>query len=276
MDAGTVLALAQKELRDARRNRWFLLYGAAFAGLALLLAWTALAGAGAYGAAGFARTAASLINLALLVVPLMGLTLGALALAGERERGTLLYLMAQPVTALEVVVGKYLGLAAALTAALALGFGLSGAVLAWQGGVAGVASFLALAGLTLLLGLAALGLGFLLSAAVRRGATAVGLALLLWLLLAFLSDLGVMGTALVLRLGVEELLAAALVNPLQVFKMAATLATRSSLEVLGAAGVYAVRTYGDALMALLLALLAAWALAPLALAWLVCRRQGAV
>jgi Cu-processing system permease protein len=71
-----------------------------------------------------------------------------------------------------------------------------------------------------------------------------------------------MGTALVLRVGIGELLTLALLNPLQVFKMAAILALRSSLEILGPAGIYALRTYGARLMPLLLTLLLAWTIVP--------------
>ena len=43
IDIDNVLILTQKEIKDARRNRWFLLYALAFAGLAIALAWLALA-----------------------------------------------------------------------------------------------------------------------------------------------------------------------------------------------------------------------------------------
>src|SRR5690606_39909351 len=60
---------------------------------------------------GFGRTAAGLINLVLFLAPLMGLTLGAQAISGEREQGTLAYLLAQPVSLVEIFVAKFLGLA---------------------------------------------------------------------------------------------------------------------------------------------------------------------
>ncbi len=276
MDLMNVWALTHKELRDAHRNRWFVLYSAAFAALALALAGLGLSGAGEYGFAGLGRTGASLINLVLLIVPLMGLSLGALSLAGERERGTLLYLLAQPVTRLEVLMGKYLGLALALLAALTLGFGLSGLWIAWRGGASQAREYLALVILSYLLALASLSLGFLLSSLVRKGATAIGLALFAWLTLVFFGDLGLMGTALTLRLKAGDLLALALLNPLQVFKMAAILAIRSSLEVLGPAGLYALRAYGARLMPLLLMILAAWIVVPVSLAYLVFQRRGAL
>jgi Cu-processing system permease protein len=274
IDASNVLTLAQKELRDAGRNRWFILYTVAFAGLSLMLAWLALSGVGTYGLAGFGRTGASLINLVLLIIPLMGLTLGALSLAGERERGTLLYMLTQPVAQSELLLGKFLGLALAILAALLLGFGLSGLLIAWQGGTTQASDYLLLVLLAFALALASLSLGFFISAASRRSATAVGIALFLWLLLVFFGDLGLMGTAIVLRIDIDQLFALALLNPLQLFKMAAILAIRSNLEVLGPAGTYAVRTYGSQLLTLLIGILALWTILPLSLTYLVFKKRG--
>jgi Cu-processing system permease protein len=262
IDLQNVLILAQKELRDAQRNRWFLLYALAFAGLSLALAWFGLRSAGTYGVAGFGRTSASLINLILLIVPLMGLTLGAMALAGEREQGTLLYLLAQPVNQAELLLGKTIGLSLALIATLTLGFGLTALLIAANGGGAEIGIYLSLLGLASLLAVASLSLGLLISALTARGATAVGLALFLWLMLVFFGDLGLMGTALVLQLDVDQLFLLALANPLQLFKIAAVYSLRHNLEVLGPAGIYALRTYGGGLLFLLVALLAAWAVLP--------------
>ena len=274
MDFENVLILIQKELRDALRNRWFLLYAVAFTVLSLSLAWFSVSGAGSYGVAGFGRTTAGLINLILLIVPLMGLTLGALSLAGEREKGTLIYLLAQPVSGGELLLGKFVGLALALTAALVIGFGLTGVLMALSNGGGDFMIYLTLLALSVLLGIASLSLGFLISAAVRRAATAVGLALFLWLALVYFGDLGLMGTAVVMQFDIRQLLGLALVNPLQVFKIAAVLDLRDNLEVLGPAGIYAFRTYGAALWPLLVALLMAWIVAPFALATQVFKKRG--
>lgn len=271
-----VVTLAGKELRDAGRNRWFLLYAVGLAVLALAFAGLGASGLGELGLAGFGRTTASLINLIMLVVPLMGLTLGALAVATERERGTLLYLLAQPITVLELYAGKLLGLGLAVLAALLVGFGVSGVVVALRVGRADAGGYVALVGLAFLLALACLSVGLLLSTLARRSSAAVGLAVFAWLGLVFLGDLGVMGTSLVLRLSVPELTGLALVNPLQVFKVAAVLVSRGSLEVLGPAGLYLVRAYGAALLPLLIGLLVAWTVVPALAGYLVLRRRGAL
>jgi Cu-processing system permease protein len=273
MQLHTIAIIAQKELRDALRNRWLWLYTAAFAGLALALSSVGMAGAGYGGFAGFGRTAASLINAVLLFVPLIGLSVGAGTIAHERERGTLTYLLAQPVTRAEVIAGKYLGAALAMGVALSLGFGVAGIALATRG-AANPAVYLRLVGLALLLALAALSLGMLISTLSRRAAMATGAAMVLWLMLVFLGDLALMGAALALRLNVQTLLGLTLLNPLQVFKVAAIYGLQSSLETLGPAGLFAVRTLGAWLTPILIGWLTLWIIAPLLATAAVFVRRG--
>lgn len=276
LDFNNIITITLKELQDARRNQWYLIYVLVFAGLSLALAWLGMTGLGDYGLAGFGRTAASIINIVLLVVPLMGLTLGAISLAGERERSTLLYLLAQPVTQLEVLLGKYLGLAIALFSALVLGFGISGILITIQGGSAEINIYLLMVLLAFLLGLVSLSIGFLISSMVRKGSTAISIALFIWLLLLVFGDLGLMGTSIVLKMGVDQLFTLTMLNPMQIFKIAAILNIRGSLEVLGPAGIYALRTYGSQLLPGLIAVLAAWTLVPMSLAYIAFRRSGAL
>lgn len=268
MNTTTVWTLAEKELRDALHNRWFVLYTVAFIGLSLAFSYLSLAGAGIVGFAGFGRTAASLINLVLLIVPLMALTIGAQSLAGEQERSTLAYLLAQPVNRIEVFVGKYLGLSLSLLASLTLGFGISGVVMALNGGGANnPAAYIRLVWQTFLLSLTMLSIGFLVSALSKRAGVAVGIALFLWLAFVFLGDLGLMGTAITMQAPIETLFWSSLANPLQVFKLAAILNINASLDILGPAGIYAMQEYGSSLRSILLTVLAAWVAFPALVAY---------
>lgn len=276
MDRIIVTTIARKEVRDSLRNRWFLLYTVAFAVLALSVSWISLAGTGTYGFAGYGRTAAGLVNLVLLVVPLMALTLGAASVAGDAERGTLAYVLAQPVSRAEVLMGKYLGLAVALSASISLGFAACAAILAGGGAGVGIGSFATLVGMTVVLALAMLSVGFLISVIARRASVAMGAALIVWLALAFLSDLGLMGGTIAFRLHVQELFYAALAHPLQVFKMAVLGSVHASLDVLGPAGLFATQAHGRALPLLFAGALAAWIILPLAAAVVVFLRRSEV
>jgi Cu-processing system permease protein len=130
--------------------------------------------------------------------------------------------------------------------------------------------------LAFMLALVSLSIGFLISSMVRKGSTAISIALFIWLLLLIFGDLGLMGTSMVLKLGVGQLFTLTLLNPMQIFKIAAILNIRGSLEVLGPAGIYALRTYGSQLLPGLIAVLAAWTLVPMSLAYISFRRSGAL
>lgn len=274
MSARPVCLLMEKELRDARRSRWFVLLSAVFAGLALALAVLGTSGLGSVGGAGFGRTAASLLNLVVLVVPLMGLLMGALSVAPEREQGTLTAILAQPVLLGEVFLGKFLGLAAALLGTVLAGFGLAALVIARREGLPQVGAYLALVGYTFLLGLGFLSVGFLISALARRSSTAVGAALFAWLTAEFLSDLGLIGTAVALRLSPRALLWLSLANPAQVFKLIVLQGIRRNLEALGPGGVYATEVLGGWLVPCLAAILVLWAALPLTASVLLLRNRG--
>lgn len=274
MNWRAVRVIAGRAFREVQRTRWFLFIAATFTVLALALSFLGLAGLGTFGVTGFGRTTASLVNVVLLVVPLMGLLVGAMSLASEKEHGTLLTLLAQPVTTTEVFVGTFVGLAVAVGLALLAGFGLSAAVIVRYSHGAQLGAYLALAGLTLLLGLTHLGFGLCLSAVTRRASTALGLALLLWFVVVFLSDLGLMGTAMVLQLKPAQVFWLSVGSPAQAFKIAVVQALQGDLELLGASGLYASSVLGPALVPALIGVLVVWLIGPLMLALSLFRRRA--
>ncbi|MCM8746426.1 ABC transporter permease subunit [Thermomicrobium sp. CFH 73360] len=259
MAGNTVLVLAQKELRDALRNRWFLADAVALLVLSSALSLLVFLTGATSPVSGFGRTAASLVNLMLLLVPLMGLTLGALALASDRERSALEFWLAQPVGTGAYFLSKALGIGLALAAAVTLGFGASAVFLLFVGATDPLA-FLALTGLTILLAWTSLTLGLLLSSRCSRTSTAVSLALGLWLVLVLLGNLGLMGTALAVRLPPSWLLGIALVNPTEAYRIAALRLLAGTLELLGPAGLYADERFGATLPHLLASMLLLWSL----------------
>jgi Cu-processing system permease protein len=258
-----ILTIAHRELRDAVRSRWFWLYTIAFAALGLAVSFVSAAGTGGSGLSGFGRTTAGLINLVLLVVPLMALTAGAASIASDRERGMLSYVLAQPVARVEVLLGKYVGLAGALLACLALGLGACALILAIKGVRTSPASIVWLTAQAFTLALAMLSVGMLISTLARKASVAVGTAIFVWLALVFVTDLALMAGAIALRMRIETLFALSLANPLQVFKMWSLHSVEASLDVLGPAGLYATEEYGRALHAMFGACLLAWVVAPL-------------
>lgn len=272
MDWVILRTVIEKEMRGALRNRWFLLYTGLFLILSVAFATTAMSGSTLTGQPGFGRTSAGLMNLMLLIVPLIGLTIGAQAIVAERESRFLEYELAQPLRPVDLYLGMYLGAAASLCLTLVFGLGMAGVVMGLRGGTADVGDFLLLVLLTILLGLGMLSVGFLVSSFAPRTATALGIALTLWLFFVMLGDLGLMGSAVVMKMTPGTLLGLTLINPLDTYKLAGVNLMQSSLEVLGPAGAYAIDHIGSSLTALVLALLVVWIVAPLPIGYWLFRR----
>jgi Cu-processing system permease protein len=272
----TACTLARREVRDAVLGRWFALYSLALAGLGLCVSYVSATSLGGAGLAGFGRTSAGLINLVLLVVPLMALTAGAASIAGDRERGTLSFLLAQPARRWEVLMAKFVGLAIALTLSLCLGFGASALVLAMQGSNAQPGPFVKLVAFADLLALAMLAVGMLISVNCRRSSVATGVAIFVWLVLVFGTDLGLMAGTLASDLSIEWLFRLAVASPLQAFKMWALQSVDASLDVLGPAGLYAQTEYGPGLQFAFAGVLLVWTVLPLVASVTIFNRRSAL
>jgi Cu-processing system permease protein len=267
--AGPLALQARQELLLAVRSRWTQIFALVFAALALAVAASGYVLSGGIGVQDFARTAASLVQLVLLLVPLTSLLLGVLMLVPER--GTAELLFSQPVARRTILLGRLLGLLLALAAAQAVGFGAAGLAIFWQSGGEGLGGF-ALVGLgslaltAIFLGIAA----WLAAGAPARGRPrALALALVVWFVAAVLFDVAALGVASTLRAGAASrlLIIAVLVNPVDAVRTGALLAVEGT-TAFGAASLAFLRfTRGTAGAALLLGgSLVLWMVAPVILA----------
>ena len=116
-----LILCARQELTLAVRSRWTQIFAAVFAALSLAVASSGYILSGGSGVQDFARTAASLVALVLLLVPLTSLVIGVLALSPDRGAAELLF--SQPVSRQTILFGRLLGLFSALAAAQAVGLG---------------------------------------------------------------------------------------------------------------------------------------------------------
>ncbi len=272
--AAVIRALVRRELGESLRSRWFMVYSGIFLVGALALTLFGLSGSEIYGYRGFAKVMAGLVNLALLFVPLMALFPATAAIAGERETGSLEYLVSQPISFGELFWGKWLGVSIAVWLSLCLGFGLAGAIAA-SGGTPWQLIALLLA-FTLLLAEAFVAIGFLCSIFGRTRARATSAGLAVWIVAIGLGTLGIMG--LVLRWGLPRfvLMSWAFVNPVETFRLGVIASLDGDGSTLGPVGATWMATLGaEGLIALCFAVLLFWTFLPTAVAWWRFRRPQA-
>jgi Cu-processing system permease protein len=216
---------AREELVLALRSRWTQIFAVVFGVLAAAVAGAGYVLSGGHGVQDFARTAVSLVQLVLLLVPLTALVIGVLSLAPERGAAELIF--SQPVSRGAILLGKLLGLFQALGAAQAVGFGAAGALVYAQSGGEGLGGFLLLVGASLVTTAIFLGLAALLSAGAvgRRRTRALALGLVVWFVAVVVFDLAALGIASLLPSGSASrvLMASAIVNPLGAVRTGALL-----------------------------------------------------
>ncbi len=193
MEWKQIQTLAAKEFRDRIRNRWVLAVALVFTVFSLVITYFGGAQQGQIGLRSIEFTIASLVSLVIYLIPLISLLLGFDAVVGERERGSLDLLLALPITRLEVLLGKYFGLAAALTLSTLVGFGLVALLLFQQFSWPGLYHYLGFMISSVLLGLAFLSLAVLVSVLVRERTKASGLAIALWFFFVLVFDLLLLG-----------------------------------------------------------------------------------
>ena len=243
-----LLLCARQELLLSIRSRWTQIFTVVFAALALAVASSGYILSGGHGVQDFARTAASLIQLVILLVPLTSLLMGVMAFAVERGAAELLY--SQPVGRTTILLGKLLGLFEALAAAQAVGFGAAGLVIFSQSGQEGLGGFLLLVVGSLALTAVFLGIAALMAAgsAGRKRSRVLSLALVVWFVAVVLFDVAALGAASLLRSGTASrvLIVAVVVNPVDAVRTATLLGSEGT-TAFGAASLAFLRFTGGAI-----------------------------
>ncbi len=263
---GDFRPIVRKELRDALTNRWL----AAFAALVGILGLAATA-AGYDSVSGlglqmFGRTTATLLNLSLLLGPLVGVLMGAVSIAGERERGTLEHLLAQPLSRTAFLLSKHAGLVVAIAAATAAGFVPAGILVAANSGLGMLPHFVLFPALAIAAAAALAGIGLLISVSCRSAVQAQGAAVGVWFTLALLYDLLLIGALATSGLAPDWLVAALLANPIDATRVLGVLALEPDLHLLGPAGAFLAERIGSVGSAIVLgASVACWVAVPVVL-----------
>jgi len=265
MEFAQIATVAGKEFWDRIRNRWVLAVALVFTAFALSIAYFGAAQQGSVGFRSIEVTIASLVSLVIYLVPLIALVLGFDAIVGERERGSLDLLLSMPITRLELLLGKYLGLAAALAFSTIAGFGLVGVVLAARLDLAALFHYFGFMLSSVLLGCAFLSLAVMVSVFATDRTRASGVAIALWFFFVLIFDLLLLGALVVTggQTGGEFFPYLLLANPADVFRILNIFSLEDVRTLYGLATVFPPALARPGLLG---AVMFAWIALPLAIA----------
>lgn len=257
------------------RSRWVQIFAVVFGGLAVAVAASGYVLTGGSGVQDFSRTAASLLQLVLLLVPLTSVLVAVVALTPEAGAAQMLF--SQPIDRHRILAGRLAGLIAALVASQAVGFGAAGLIVFLQAGHGGVVGFGAVlvAALALTVVFASLGAAIVAGRTAEDRARGMATGIVTWFVAVLLFDVVVLGLAAQLPSGLASrlLIVAAIVNPVDAIRTATLLAVDGT-SAFGAASLAFLRVTGGAAAAtawLALSVIV-WILGPLAVAVVRLRR----
>ena len=274
MNFHSITTIARQELMVNIRNRWTIIFAGVFSVLVLAISYFGLVTAGAIGFQGFARTSASLLNLVLYVIPLVALTMGTLSFTSDTSANELLY--SQPVSRVDVMLGKLAGLFAAIVIATFIGFGLAGVIISINAGTEGAVRYPILVGFSLLLALIFLSLSALISVVCKRERKAFGLLVCTWFFFVLFYDLLVIGSTFLFseRIANTLIFGSLFGNPVDIVRVSC-LMLLDGRDIFGSAGAALLKfTGGEKAGLTVVALtLAFWIIAPAGLAHTLMRRQ---
>jgi Cu-processing system permease protein len=272
----TIMLLSVKEVREGLRNRWVVAATGLLAALALTLTFLGSAPTGTVGAGALDVVVISLASLTIFIVPLIALLISHDAVVGEIERGTMTLLLSYPVRRRQVLLGKFLGHLAILAFATCVGYGLAAIALLVTVKAAGAGSWVAFMTMTassVLLGAVFVAIGYLVSALVADRATAGGVAIGVWLVFVVLYDMALLGLLVADQgrtISGGTLDALLLFNPTDAYRL---LNLSGSDGIAAASGMAGTIQTAALEPAALVAVLAAWVAAPMALAALAFSRR---
>jgi Cu-processing system permease protein len=200
--------------------------------------------------------------------------MGTLSFTSEAGANELLY--SQPVSRIDVVLGKLLGLFAAIATATCIGFGLAGLIISLNAGNEGVFRYPILVGFSLLLAFIFLSLSALISTACQRKTKAFGVALFVWFFFVLFYDLLVIGSTFFFKEQTANTLifSSLFGNPVDIVRVSC-LMLLDGQSIFGAAGASLLKFVGGIKLSLLVLMitLVSWIVIPTAITQILLRRQ---
>ncbi|HIM82439.1 MAG TPA: hypothetical protein EYM50_01645 [Nitrososphaerales archaeon] len=269
--------ILRKELKDSLKSKWLVTFAVTFFFLALGVPYIILGAGGLLPQDYPGMVVGTLITLAVPLVPLVSLAMSSTTIAGERETGTLEYLLAQPASKMEVFFGKYVGITLSLTLAMGLGYG-GAELIVYATNPTFIVSFLYALLYSSMLSGASVGLGFVISVLTKTRAAAIGSGLFLWFVLVIIYDSGFLGVITVALNADSLLLPLTIANPVETTRILAMMHMADSplRGELGPQASYLLQEYGSIVASrILAAVLIIWVVVPITIAYLIFRRQDA-
>lgn len=233
-----LMLIAYLDLKESIRAKWFLVYTFVFGGLIALFFIAGVTESQVMGFSGLSRLLLMYIQVTIVILPIFILITTVRSISGDRDNHILEYMLSFPISLKQYYWGKLIGRFAtvflpvffAMIVALVIGL-FKGASIPW-----GI--FLLYSGLLFSLSSAFLGIAFFISSIVKSSEVALGLSFFVWIFLLAFIDIALISLMMQNRFSEELIILLSLLNPMEIFRVAAISLFDPELTVMGPVAFY--------------------------------------
>lgn len=233
-----LLLIAFLDIKESIRAKWFLVYTIVFGGLIALFFIAGVTESQVMGFSGLSRLLLMYIQVTIVILPIFILITTVRSISGDRDNHILEYMLSFPISLRHYYWGKIIGRFAtvflpvffAMILALIIGV-LKGSGIPWN-------IFLLYSGLLFALSSSFLGIAFLISSVVKSSEIALGISFFIWIFLLAFIDIALISLMMQNRLSEELIIGISLINPMEVFRVAAISLFDPQLTVMGPVAYY--------------------------------------
>ena len=233
-----LLLIAYLDLKESIRANWFIVYSLVFGGLIALFFIAGITESQVMGFSGLSRLLLMYIQVTIVILPIFILITTVRSISGDRDSHILEYMLSFPISLKQYYWGKVVGrfITVFLPVFMAMVFAILYGV--FKGADVPWAIFFLYTGLLFAMSLAFLGIAFFVSSIVKSSEMALGISFFVWIFLLAFIDIALISLMMQERMSTGLIIGIALVNPMEIFRVAAISLFDPELTVMGPVAFY--------------------------------------
>jgi len=234
----SLLLIAYLDLKESIRANWFIIYSIVFGGLIALFFIAGITESQVMGFSGLSRLLLMYIQVTIIVLPIFILVTTVRSISGDRDSHILEYMLSFPISLKEYYWGKVIGRFATvfLPVFMAMLFAIIYGI--FKGADVPLGVFFLYSALLFSISLSFLGIAFFISSIVKSSEMALGISFFVWIFLLAFIDIALISLMMQERLNTELIIAIAMVNPMEIFRVSAISLFDPQLTVMGPVAFY--------------------------------------
>ncbi len=233
-----LLLIAYLDLKESIRANWFIVYSLVFGGLIALFFIAGITESQVMGFSGLSRLLLMYIQVTIVILPIFILITTVRSISGDRDSHILEYMLSFPISLKQYYWGKIVGrfITVFLPVFMAMVFAILYGM--FKGAEVPINLFFLYTALLFAMSSAFLGIAFFISSIVKSSEMALGISFFVWIFLLSFIDIALISLMMQQRINAELIIGIAMINPMEIFRVAAISLFDPQLTVMGPVAFY--------------------------------------